>query len=92
MIEIHRALSKSTAAIRARHRPKLVENVGMVTPPRTMFSDPWVRRWSSLCEALAVLFASAEPMAIRADDLALGDFGQQLFPVLQQRPPRRKVE
>jgi len=36
VIEVHRALGESTAAIGTRHRPQLVEDVRVVPPPNAM--------------------------------------------------------
>lgn len=93
VVEVHGALGIGSATVGARHRPKLVEDVSVVSPALALLGDARSsggRRPRG--ETLPMLAPRTKAMAVGADDVALGDLSQQLRATLEQGPARQEVE
>jgi hypothetical protein len=94
MIEVHAALREQAAAVRTRNRPKLIEDVSVVSPALSLLGNARVPRDRQvpLGQPLAMLTTTTQSVAVRAHDIALRDFREQALAIHQLRPAGHQVE
>jgi hypothetical protein len=92
VVKVHRALGEAAAAIRAWHRPELVEDIGVISPSIAVLVDARRRGRRPAREPLPMLATTPEPMAIRAHDVALRRLVDQLRAALEHRLSRTQGE
>jgi hypothetical protein len=84
MVELHHAGSKTPAAVGARHRSNLIQDISVVPPPRAVIRSPRSRRPHPIRFPRSMLCVRSAVMAVRADDIAFRDFGEEHAAILER--------
>jgi hypothetical protein len=92
MVKVHRALGETTSAVGAWDRSQLIEQISPMTPSNALVVDPRRDGRCSASEPFPVASACPETVTVRADDIALRGFGQDLLAVLERRAARAEGE
>jgi hypothetical protein len=86
VVKVHRAWREAAAAVKTWDGPKLVQDVGVVTPPRPLLRYSWRDGRSPGREPLAVSTSGPQSMAVCTDNVALCCLGKDLITTLEGRP------
>jgi hypothetical protein len=92
VIEVHRARLKSAAAVEARDVSQTIEHRSLSAPRRPLLLKAFRGPRVTGCDSCSVLLPGTQAMAVRTDDVALGNLGKDLRRRRQRRPAGHHIE